>query len=192
MAEKRVGNGIRSRTRRGAWLFSAFLLCILPIFTTSCMTAYKKSVGAQLDQIFTKVFRTDSTTAWESCLESVKSMTLDISNREAGYLQTKWTDNTAEKNFSDSFAGAKAYLKAQFRFKVNVAQAYYNGEPVIKVTAQREQMVQRDVLEGWKPLPSDGIEEQTLLYRISRIVRLKVRLAKALERKTEKETETLE
>jgi hypothetical protein len=166
-------------------------LCLV-FSTAGCMSAYRRSVGAQIDQVFTKVFRTDVTTSWEACLESVKSMTLDISNREAGYLQTRWTDNTAEKNFSDSFAGAKAYLKAQYRFKVSVAQAYYNGEPVVKVAVQREQMVQRDVLDGWKPIQSDGIEEQTLLYRISRIVKLKLRMARALEKKTEEETQSLE
>ncbi len=156
------------------------------------MNAYKQSVGAQLEQVSTKVFRTDMNVAWEAALESMKSMTLDISNRESGFIQTKWTDNTSDKNFSDSFAGARAYLKAQFRFKVNVATAYYNGEPVVKVSVQREQLVQRDVLEGWKPIQSDQIEESTLLYRMGRIIKLKIRVSRALERKTQQETESLE
>lgn len=164
----------------------------LPFGLSSCMNAYKQSVGAQLEQVSTKVFRTDMNVAWEAALESMKSMTLDISNRESGFIQTKWTDNTSDKNFSDSFAGARAYLKAQFRFKVNVATAYYNGEPVVKVSVQREQLVQRDVLEGWKPIQSDQIEESTLLYRMGRIIKLKIRVSRALERKTQQETESLE
>lgn len=159
---------------------------------TGCMSAYKKSVGAHLEQVYTRIFRADVNLAWQSSIEALKSNLLDVSNRESGYLLTKWTDNTSEKNFADSFAGAKAYLKAQYRFRVTVARTYYNGEPLVKVSVQREQMVQRDVLEGWKPMSSDSIEENTLLYRIGRIIRLKTRLARAQEERNEQETESLD
>ena len=39
----------------------------------------------------------------------MKHNRLDISNREAGYVQTKWTDNTEEKNMADSFTGTDAF-----------------------------------------------------------------------------------
>lgn len=157
---------------------------------SSCASAYKQSVGGNIQQLFAKTYLTDFNTAWQSCLDSMKSMRLDVSNREGGFIQTRWTENTAEKNFTDSFGGADAYLKAQFRFRVNVSKGFYNGHPSIKVSVQKEQLIQRDVLEGWRPIETDSIDENTLLYRIGRIIFIKMKIAKIEEEKTRKEIES--
>jgi hypothetical protein len=57
----------------------------------------------------------------------------------------------------------------------------------VKVTVQREQVAQRDALDDFRPLESDSIEENTLLYRIGRIITLKTRLAKLEEYRTKLE-----
>lgn len=123
-------------------------------------------------------------------LDALKHSRLDVTNREGGFIQTRWTENTAERNFVDSFGGADSVLKAQYRFKVTVAKSFYNGKPAIKVTVQKDQLVQRDVLEGWQPVETDSIEENTLLYRIGRLIFIKIKLAKIEEEKTEKALES--
>jgi hypothetical protein len=112
-----------------------------------------------------------------------------VSNREGGYVQTKWTDNTDDRNFIDAFGDADAYLKAQYRFKVTVAKTFFKSKAAIKVTVQRDQLVQRDVLEGWQPVESDSVEENTLLYRVGRLIMIKMKLAEMEEEKTRKELE---
>ena len=105
-------------------------------------------------------------------------------------MQTKWTDNTADKNFTDSYGSAESYLKAQYRFRVNISKgAAYNGVPSTKVTVQKEQMIQRDVLEGWQPVETDTIEENTVLYRIGRLIAIKIKLAQLEQQKTQSEIE---
>jgi hypothetical protein len=152
-----------------------------------CMQAYRETVGGETEQVFTRIYLTDFNTAWQGVLESMKHNRLDISNREAGYVQTKWTDNTEEKNMADSYSGTSAYLKAEYRFHVNVSKGFYNGKPSVKVTVQREQLVQRDVLEGWRPTETDSIEENTLLYRIGRIIFVRMKIAKLEEQKTQEQ-----
>ena len=162
----------------------------LALGASSCASAYRQTVaGNGLQQVFAKTFVTDFNTAWQACLDSLKSIRLDISNREGGFIQTRWTENTAEKNFTDSFGGADAYLKAQYRVRVNVSKGFYNGTPTVKVSVQREQLIQRDVLEGWRPIETDSIEENTLLYRIGRIIYIKMKIAKIEEEKTRREIE---
>jgi hypothetical protein len=169
----------------------SFLLASLIVLSTlalsGCVSAYKESVGGETEQVFTRIYLTDFNTAWQGVLEAMKHNRLDISNREAGYVQTKWTDNTEEKNLADSVGDAPSYLKAQYRFRVNVAKGFYNGKPSVKVTVQREQLVERDVLEGWRPIETDSIEENTLLYRIGRIVFIRMKLAKLEEQKTQEQ-----
>ena len=154
-----------------------------------CMTAYKQSVGAATEDIHTRLFLTDFNTAWQSVLDSLKKNALDVSNREAGFVQTRWTNNTAEKNFADSFGDQDAFLKAQYRVSVSVAKAFYNGVQAIKISVKKEQLVQRDVLEGWRPVLSDTIDENTLLYRIGRLISMRMKIASLEEEKTKKAIE---
>lgn len=165
-------------------------LCATPPILVGCMTAYKSAVGAdQLDDSFERIFRTDQNTAWLSVLDALKSYRLDISNREGGFVQTKWTDNTGEKNLSESFGDSGTYHKAQFRFKITVAKGIYHGEDAVKIAVIREQMIQRDVLEGMRRVKSDTIEENTLLYRIGRIILLRMQLTQIEEKKTKEQLE---
>jgi hypothetical protein len=153
------------------------------------MTAYKQSVGAMNEDNYARLFLTDFNTAWQSVLDSLKKNALDVSNRESGFIQTRWTINTAEKNFVDSFGDQDAFLKAQYRVSVNVAKAFYNGVPAIKVTVKKEQLVQRDVLEGWRPVASDATDENTLLYRIGRLISMRMKITSLEEEKTKKAIE---
>jgi hypothetical protein len=168
-------------------LFLASLIALSALSLNGCVSAYKESVGGETEQVFSRIYLTDFNTAWQGVLEAMKHNRLDISNREAGYVQTKWTDNTEEKNLADSVGDAPSYLKAQYRFRVNVAKGFYNGKPSVKVTVQREQLVERDVLEGWRPLETDSVEENTLLYRIGRICFIRMKLARLEEQKTQEQ-----
>jgi hypothetical protein len=155
---------------------------------SGCMSAYRESVGGDPDQVYIRTYLTDINTAWESVLQALRASPIDITNREAGFIQTRWIDNTEQRNFTDSFgAGADYVLKAQYRFRVNVSKTFYKGEPCAKVTVQKDQLVQIDVLEGWQRRESDSIEENTLLYRIGRIIYMQLKIAKNEEMKMKQE-----
>ena len=113
------------------------------------MTAYQKSVGGDADKIFSKIFISDYVMAWESAVDSLKASTMDIVNRESGTLQTKWIDNTSERNLIDSNGSVSPYQKAQYRFRITLAKSFFQGKPSVRVNVQKEQQIQRDVLEGW-------------------------------------------
>lgn len=178
----------RLRTRHVT--LAAITACLaLLAMGPSCASAYRQTVGGDTIHVFTRIYLADFNTAWQSVLEALKASRLDVSNREGGFLQTKWTENTAEKNFTDSFGSQDSYLKAQYRLRVTVAKGFFNGRPSVKVAIQKEQMIQRDVLEGWRPVETDTIDEQTILYRIGRIIFVRMKLAAIEEEKTKKALE---
>ena len=170
-------------------LFVALSLLAVTMSASSCISAYRQSIGSDTSQVFMRIYLSDFNTSWQAVLDALKNSHLDVSNREGGFVQTKWTDNTSEKNFVDSFGGADSYLKAQYRFRINVAKGFYNGQPSVKVSVQKEQLVQRDVLEGWRPIETDTIDEKTLLYRIGRIIFIRMKLGYLEEEKTKKAIE---
>ena len=140
------------------------------------MSAYVVSVGGEINKNVERTYLTDFNTAWQATLDSLKNSRLDVSNQESGFLKTKWIDNTAEKNFSDSFGSTDVYLKAQYRFRVNLSKSYVGQQASVKVTVLKEQLVQKDVLESPKRLETDSVDEQTLLYRIGRLISMKMKL----------------
>jgi hypothetical protein len=161
----------------------------LTVTTSGCISAYKRSMGGETEKVVSRIYLTDMNVAWQAVLEALKSYRLDVSNREGGYLQTKWQENTTDKNFIDSFGNATAYLKAQMRYRISVAKGFYNGEPSVKVIVRKEQLVKYDVLEGWRQVETDSTEEKTLLYRVGRIIQVKTRMAKLEKRRLELEME---
>ncbi len=153
------------------------------------MSAYKKSVGGDADRIFTKIYISEYTLAWESAVDALKASPMDIVNRENGTLQTKWIDNTAERNLIDSAGSVSSYIKAQYRFRVSLAKGFYDGKPSVKVSVQKEQQIQRDVLEGYINQESDGIQENSLLYRIGKVIDYRKRIQDLENQKLKRQLE---
>ncbi len=160
------------------------------LLSSGCMSAYVKTVGGDIDQSFSRIFVTDPDIAWEAALDALKSYRLDVSNRESGSIQTRWTDNTVERNSVESPDGTRMYLKTQFRYRVEVVDGFFNGVHAVRVVVRKEQLVQRDALEEFRPTTSDSIQENTLLYRIGRIIWIKMKVAQVEKRKRDKALET--
>jgi hypothetical protein len=161
-------------------LLAILMLFLLPVLSglTACTTAYRKSIAGDLSNVVHRTYLADFDTTWQACLEALKNARLDIINREAGYLQTRWIDNTEEKNFIDSFGETNAYLKAQYRTRISLAKGQYKKQQTIKVTIWKEQMFQKDALDGWRSAATDPYDEMTLLYRIGQIIRIRHQLKK--------------
>lgn len=134
-------------------------------------------------EVPTKVFRSNYNQTWLAVLEVMKDYELELTNQEAGVIKTRWKDNTLELNFADSFGSSDAVKAAKFKVVVNVVKGFRGGKEVAKVTVYRRQMVEQDFLQGWKVIPSDGIKEKIILYRIARNLEINNRIRKLEEQK---------
>ncbi len=155
------------------------------------MSAYLKSVGGDGDQVYSRIFISEYSLAWEAAIEALKTSPMDVVNRENGTLQTKWIDNTAERNLIESAGSVSLYQKAQFRFRIQIAKGSYEGRPSVRISVQKEQQIQRDVLEGWIHQPSDGIQENSLIYRMGRVMEMKSRMQEIENQKLKRDLEGL-
>jgi hypothetical protein len=160
---------------------------ILAVFNMSCMSAYKKTVGGDTDQVFSKIFIAEYSMAWEAAVDALKASPMEVVNRENGTLQTKWIDNTAERNLIDSAGSVSPYTKAQYRFRVSVAKGNIEGNTSVRMSVQKEQQIQRDVLEGWRNQETDAIQENSLLYRVSKLIEFKLKNEKIENQKIKRQ-----
>jgi hypothetical protein len=117
-----------------------------------------------------RIFAADYNQTWQAVIQVIKKYDIAQQNQEAGYIKTRWMDNTLEINFTDSFGSSDAIKAAKFKLVVNVVKGYRSSREVAKVTIFKRQLVEQDFLQGWKELSTDGIMENTLLYRIGRII----------------------
>jgi hypothetical protein len=167
---------------------------ILPVLMTAivsgCMSAYIKSVGGDTEQVFNKIYLAEYPIAWEAAREALKPGLLEDENRENGTLQTKWIDNTSERNLIESAGSVSTYVKAQYRFRVTLAKGSVDGKSSVRITVQKEQQIQRDVLEGWRNQETDGIQENSLIYRVGKLIEFKLKNEKIENEKIKKQLDS--
>ena len=134
-------------------------------------TSYEKfrQITEELE-IPSKMYKADYNQTWQAVIQVMKRFDIEYQNQEAGKIKTRWMDNTLQVNFTDAFGSADAVKAAEFKLIINVAEGYSYGRKVSKVTIYKRQRIENDFLQGWKTQPSDGIQEKTLLYRISQLI----------------------
>ncbi len=151
----------------------------------ACATAYERSLGGNPAREYNRIFFTDIRLAKSAVNEALRSFRKDEStNEEGGFYVTEYQDNTALRNSIDSLAGGSAYLKARFRLRITLSEGTFNGLNSVRVSVRKEQLVERDVLEGERPIETDGVEEQTLLYRIGRLIAMQKKIEQTIEQKS--------
>jgi hypothetical protein len=166
---------------------SSLLTKILLLLAITGCASYEKfrQVTEELEMP-SKIFKADFNQTWQAVIQVMKKYDIAQQNQEAGYIKTRWMDNTIEVNFTDSFGSNDAVKAARFKLVVNVVKGYRSSSEVSKVTIYKRQLVEQDFLQGWKELTTDGIQEQTLLYRIGRLIDTDNKL-KEIDKAREKE-----
>lgn len=165
------------------------IIALLLAFLTSCSSYEQFQYIVEEYEIPAQVYNSDYNQTWQAVIKIMASFDLEIKNQETGVLKTRWRDNTTELNFSDSFGSGDSVKSAKFKLIVNVVKGFKGSREVSKVTVFKRQMIEKDFLQGWKVIRSDGFQEQTILYRIGRVLALEKRL-KAIEEKKAKEEES--
>lgn len=123
-----------------------------------------------------QTYKADFTQTWQSALQVMQKYDLALQDQSSGVIKTRWIDNTRQLNFEDSFGGRNSVKAAKFKLVLNVVKGYRGSREVTKVSIFKRQMVEKDFLQGWKVIRTDGILEKTILYRIERNILIDNRL----------------
>ena len=163
-----------------------YLLIILLPLLTGCANYEKFRQVTEELEIPSKIYRADYNQTWQAVIQVMRKYDIAQQNQEAGFIKSRWMDNTLEVNFSDSFGSADAVKAAKFKLVVNVVRGFRASREVTKVTIYKRQLMEQDFLQGWKEVSTDGIIEKTLLYRIERLIATDNKL-KEIDKAREKE-----
>jgi hypothetical protein len=168
------------------WRKNSLLLLMTVLLTSSCASYKQFKHMSEEFEIPYKIFKSSQDQAWQAVLQVMQHYELELKNYEAGVIKTRWIDNTLELNFADSFGRSDAVKAAKFRLIINVVKGFSSRREVSKVTVFKRQLVQQDFLHGWREIPTDGITEQTILYRINRIIKIDNQLKRIEKKESDK------
>jgi hypothetical protein len=163
-----------------------YLLMTIMLFFGGCASYEKFRQVTEELEIPTKVYKADYNQTWQAVIQVMRKYDIAQQNQEAGFIKTRWMDNTLEVNFTDSFGSSDAVKAAKFKLVVNVVKGFRSSREVTKVTIYKRQLIEQDFLQGWKEESTDGITEKTLLYRIERLIATDNKL-KEIDKAREKE-----
>lgn len=143
---------------------------ILALLISGCANYEKFRQITEEAEMPTKIFNADYNQTWQAVIQVMRKYDIAQQNQEAGFIKTRWMDNTLEVNFADSFGSSDAVKAAKYKLIINVVRGFRASREVAKVTIYKRQLVEQDFLQGWKEMTTDGILEKTMLYRIERLI----------------------
>lgn len=163
-----------------------YLLIVVALLFNSCANYEKFRQITEELEMPSKVYKADYNQTWQAVIQVMRKFDIAQQNQEAGFIKTRWMDNTLEVNFTDSFGSSDAVKAAKYKLVVNVVRGFRASTEVTKVTIYKRQLMEQDFLQGWKEASTDGIIEKTLLYRIERLIATDNKL-KEIDKAREKE-----
>lgn len=166
------------------WHVKVYQIIIAIGLYSSCSSYQQFEQLTNEIEIPSRVFRSDYVQTWQAVLSVMKFYDLELQNQESGIIRTKWIDNTLELNFVDSFGSSDSVKSAKFKILVNVIKGFRGNREVTKITVLKRQLVNQDFLQGWKVVPTDQTQENTILYRIERTLAIDNKLKEIEESKS--------
>jgi hypothetical protein len=165
------------------------LISLLSLFSCS---SYKEFQSLrEEDAVPSKTFSFDYDQTWQAALQVMQKFDLSLQSQELGTIKTRWIDNTVELNFADSFGKNESIKSAKFKIVLNVSRQDRLTRALTKVSIYKRQMIEKEFLQGSKPERSDGTLENSLLYRIGRILTMEKELKRLKEIKSKQLEESL-
>ncbi|OIQ19784.1 MAG: hypothetical protein BM556_04690 [Bacteriovorax sp. MedPE-SWde] len=162
------------------------ILTSLLLFS-SCSSYEQFQQLAEESEIPSQVYKTSYNQTWQAVLEIMQKYDIALKNQEAGVVKTRWIDNTNQLNFNEAFGSQDMVKAARFKIVVNVIKGFRGSREVSKVSVFKRQMIEKDFLQGWKVVRTDGIREKTILYRVKRILERELMIKKIEDKKAQEE-----
>lgn len=103
-----------------------------------------------------------------------------VDNPEAGIFETDWIKG--EQRFQAAHQNVEYSDGYRYRLLVRLIKGKSTAKPAVKVIVSKNIELQRDFFSEPEPVPSDGLEETIILYRIQRELALERAIRRAQEK----------
>lgn len=143
-----------------------FLSCLLLIgFNIGCSslqaTNYDK-IPVYREHVFYGTYEK----IWKATEKAVSNYSLAANNIESGIIQTDWV--RGDRVWSPPDSKKIPNFGMRERITVYLTKGHSQGNPSVKVQVKKELELHKDFVMEPEIIPSDGLEELVILYRLER------------------------
>jgi hypothetical protein len=141
-------------------------------FLSSCVSS--QPPPRPLDLPYTFIFEGRFEDLWRATVSVLESYTITVANRDAGLLQTDWESQRFNPDLYEHPEIPILMEEVRSRLKIKLSKAVMNdtGAPAVRVQISKEFEVFKNFFSDWERRPTDGFEEQVLLYRINQNLKI--------------------
>ena len=135
-------------------------LVLLGLILGSCASYEKfRQVTEEFELAF-QVYPATYDQTWLAVIFIMKKFEILKRDQVLGIIKTRWSDNTKSYNFANVFGSSRDVKSARFQLQLSVSKGFQGGREVSRVTLYKRQLVEQDILQGFKETFSDGILEK--------------------------------
>ena len=117
-----------------------------------------------------KVFHTDYEKTWRATMLALEDYPIEVENNEKGYLKTESIQSETIWKFP--FERDSIQATEKYTIYIKLIKGEIDSRSVVKVSILKKILVQKGFIEEPKRVPSNGLEEKALLYRIFREINI--------------------
>ncbi len=162
------------------------LICTALTFAGCAETASEKFKRTlKLNEPVTRIY----TAKYEEVESAIKQAMIRypqrVDNTEAGIFETDYVKG--EARFRSPGKPNDESLGNRYRILIRLVRGKNDDKPAVKVIVTKQIELNRDFFATAEPVPSDGLEEASILYRIGREIVLSRAIVKATERENKRQ-----
>jgi hypothetical protein len=127
-----------------------------------------------------RIFKASYDEVWRAVQKTLMKFPIVVNNIDQGVLETEPVKTNAI--WARPFQIKASRQKSKFTLHVNVIKGRVKKSEATRVVVLKKVVLGRDFFSDDKQLPSDGYEEDILLYRVQREITLERSLKRAFEK----------
>ncbi len=154
------------------WMIRILLLALLLL--SACASREPRP-----EPYYTRLYNGNFDEVWTASLKALNDYPLKLSNKDSGKIQSEIVNGPYNDLVFTHPESLELPERFRYSIRLNFAKLTANErQPLTRVRVIKELEKFNDFYTGWTGLPSDGIEERVLLYRIEHILQMEKILAK--------------
>lgn len=127
-----------------------------------------------------RVYDSSFDEVWRAIQKALVSYPIQMNNIDQGVIETDFVK--ADQVWRAPVQITKKAISPRYQLSVKVIKGKIKNRESTRVLLAKKQKLEKDFFSGETALPSDGLEEKVILYRIEREIKLERSMRKAFER----------
>lgn len=128
-----------------------------------------------------RIFTGQYDEVWRAIQKALVRYPIQLNNIDQGIIETEIIKG--DQIWQTPFKREAMKSNPKYILRVNVVKGRSKGKDSVRVTVLKSISLEKDFFSGEARLPSDGLEEKSILYRIEREIVLERSLKRAFEKK---------